>query len=811
MNTPLPDSAPSVQSAVYFQVPAPYFWRWAEGGNVAEWSHGATIAYRDELAELLAGLAPDGLPPLGALLLVLTACPDDWPASAEGRQLLQGLVSGLLDGPDNPDSPTASGKQYLLMHRATAFMDTIRALPPEWRTGPGKRHLLREVFGETLPVVVPAQAPGLLNDWTSGRLDAALTATYLFTPAHYQADLEPLAQAQRRFPTPASLELHLRTGLDRVPAPLELPTLLTPPADLLAELRQDARTAGVARLAQQLVAALRIPLHTQGASDQPLGGISGITNRGNFDRLLLSELAYDDFTLTARLVHNEALYLRREAPPAQDHPQRTVLLDTTLKLWGVTRVFGLAAALAYTQNSPTPAAAYALGGHHAEALDLTTKPGVLAALSSLDPALHCGPALLEQLQASTKPDRVEHLLITDAQLLHEPAFGRHLAEARPLLRFLLTVDRSGEMAYYEYTPSGRVLLGTMHYDLDALLFSPEPAPRPKLPLLIPAEFGERPAFLDCAPSPLFFPTVGSQPTARTAYYAPHQGILAVTDLKRVLHWPKKETGARELLPLIESGDYCFGEVNNDTVGLMVSNQHDKLLRYYAFSLTEGTVESVDLSAEVREVKARLAVDFRQGNYHIRLDEAMLLFKAETAHLDGQRRAWTEPEPPNRSVPDANTLKRFLNNGYNVLQRVTRLEVSEEGELVADGHALQLLPGGHHLKWTTARRPPANRAVAQADADPIALTANPNVPFRRLTWADGSTAVIDSRGLLHLRSADPALPELTLVLVLTKSTAAWAADGAVTGSPYFTGPAPAGLLPTWDFYRKYLQPFLRQLS
>jgi hypothetical protein len=85
-----------------------------------------------------------------------------------------------------------------------------------------------------------------------------------------------------------------------------------------------------------------------------------------------------------------------------------------------------------------------------------------------------------------------------------------------------------------------------------------------------------------------------------------------------------------------------------------------------------------------------------------------------------------------------------------------------------------------------------------------------VKFRKTAWADGSEAIVDSRGLLHLRSADAALPEVTLVLVIGKAMAGWASDGTVFGSYYFTGEEPGDSLSAPDFYSTYIQPFIDRL-
>ena len=53
------------------------------------------------------------------------------------------------------------------------------------------------------------------------------------------------------------------------------------------------------------------------------------------------------------------------------------------------------------------------------------------------------------------------------------------------------------------------------------------------------------------------------------------------------------------------------------------------------------------------------------------------------------------------------------------------------------------------------------------------------------WDDGSRAWLDSRGMLHLRSADPDVPEVTLVLG-GDDLAGWASDGSVFGHRYYVG-------------------------
>lgn len=76
-----------------------------------------------------------------------------------------------------------------------------------------------------------------------------------------------------------------------------------------------------------------------------------------------------------------------------------------------------------------------------------------------------------------------------------------------------------------------------------------------------------------------------------------------------------------------------------------------------------------------------------------------------------------------------------------------------------------------------------------------------------TFADGSRAVLDARGLLHLKSSDPALPECTIVLV-EGATSGWVSDGRLWGARYFIGDQPATSAAT--VYAEVIRPFTERL-
>lgn len=56
-------------------------------------------------------------------------------------------------------------------------------------------------------------------------------------------------------------------------------------------------------------------------------------------------------------------------------------------------------------------------------------------------------------------------------------------------------------------------------------------------------------------------------------------------------------------------------------------------------------------------------------------------------------------------------------------------------------------------------------------------------LKQVTWKDGSRAVLDSRGMLHLQSSDDSVPELSLILDETH-VSGWCSTGKVWGLEYF---------------------------
>jgi MoxR-vWA-beta-propeller ternary system domain bpX0 len=283
----------------YFRPPEGDFWFWSDNGTVIAWTFGNTICYRDDLIALLRQVN-SGMPPLSPLLLLIAACKEKLPETS-----IRFFMRKLSDF----NGAAQNSKLHKTLKYALTFLDTVSLLPENLRTGQKRIHLIYEVFSGASFTFNNRQLQDAIDELNSGRIDNDVfnLSSEKITEEDFTNCLLYFCTALQKYPTLQSLTVKLRTGLDEIPT--AVPGLLpeTESGNLYDQLLQDPETAGIARLAKRLTAAVNIPMQSKGSSDQPFGGISDITNRGNYDKLLLSELAHDDELLMARLVNKSRL------------------------------------------------------------------------------------------------------------------------------------------------------------------------------------------------------------------------------------------------------------------------------------------------------------------------------------------------------------------------------------------------------------------------------------------------------------------------------------------------------------------------
>ncbi|KAF0177789.1 MAG: Uncharacterized protein FD161_2233 [Limisphaerales bacterium] len=618
------------QALGYLRAPADGLWRWSDGGTVLVWRDGATIAFRDEALGILEWLAPQGLPPFDALVLLLAAVRGKVPLATEVTKPLKALLP--------PESGVrgkllllASQRQRQLTEAALDQLRRLHQLPPELQGSLKAKCILAEAVFEFARPIPYTDAKAVLRGARAPIYEAELNM-----PAGAAEDLVRelhLLSIGLKPHTVESLTLRLRTGLDAVPQATDA---VLPAAErarrLIDELGRDPEHGAVARAARELMAAVRLPRHLGERDELALGGVADLTNRGPLDRLLLSELAHDDLTLAARVALNEALYLRREPPVREPPGTLAFLLDSGVRLWGVPRVLASAVALALAacDRQHAQILTWRAQGKELRPVDLLSRSGLTDHLAALEVEAHFGAAL-PALRAAL-PTGLEHqaVFITHRDALADAEFRRALAEWPSASGFVAVVDRTGSFALHALPLAQRPPLCEAMLDV-ATVFAEckgaAPLIRRELAPGLPAIFG-------IEPFPLLLPFAGKlERWTKT----PDDHLCAVFNDRRLIEFRDQQRGGRVLVAQLPPGQTAWMDATADTVRLVKAGASQRPFRLVTVSRSGGPMRVVDLVS---------GPNFRHA--HVTRDVLMLSFERLVVAFslaDGRRLGEREIEKP----------------------------------------------------------------------------------------------------------------------------------------------------------------------
>lgn len=897
----------------YFSSHNPQLWDWYEEGSVVAWNEGETIAFRAELTPILARLTTRGLPNFEALIFLLAACRDSGsPRDLRRRMMMSDAVElrtliNLIDQVLTRLNP---------VHESRRQLATLEA----------RVELVEMVLGESRLRKSESDSQRIFEQFlqrtTLRRIQRRPSSTQFFVALNTlrvgldNLDLEAL---QRR----------LRTGLDQLPlpAPIDLPPCDSPRALLGAlQAADNDELAGVARLAVRLLAALQMPRSLEDQDEQPTGGISDITNRGVFDRLLLSELAQDDLTLTVRVAMNEALYLRREplaTPPAK---RRCVLLDAGLRMWGTPRLFATSIGLALfaSQDQRLEVNLYRAAGQGIESVDFSTPEGILQHLEQLRTETHLGESLAAFRRLGESSEQpAELVVVTHADAWSDSDLREAWRASGISSATIATVTRDGEIRLFEKTRRGERVLKKARFDVDDLLQTPHSnVPRKSLR---DATREPLPAVFDQTPFPLRFSTTITLDNSLTIFGF---GLFTYRKDGQLLLWDCNNRGARHITDGLPSGrllasrwnaigDICHFVVGqlgphslhaiqvnvatraSQTVHLLPQTTSPRAIEYHdgvLFLYGDASVEALSIESgasldflRLEGTTLRTGRHWRIGpdpcrwlrvafdGHRLRSHEVMtpeeavpLTFVVDTSVAGpigvtqegeiwrGERNSRV-PKPelsqlaPLRLVAMSRDCRRALvqrdrpDHESKVTGRLIDLESGKvefvaywnrteqivEGQLfesrqvrgirchfqaigvderkrlaivAADG-AIPLETDKKILRLSRNSVSRNSLSLVQSFA-PLPAHSPLATRLTRAAWADGSVAWLDNRGLLHLRSSDSLLPEISIVLC-PESTAGWRSDGEVWGSAYFHEPECTYSEPAFD--SSLLSAFVERLQ
>lgn len=775
----------------YFRTQESYFWQWEEGGNVVSIPNGSTIAYKEVLVEIIQAIEFQGLPYFGSLVLALAA------TNVNGSEAIEQAYARFPE--------PFKDREYVL--EALDFLKVLGKLPPQYKKKNGRVLLFKAIFENShgkLSIQDSARIATVLRNApeTIGRDETHIP----FNTKIFSNELRQLSIIGRRFPSPEKI-LEAIASLPYIPDLEEIPGEPTPEetGDLVDQLMERNQTFQVGALIRYLWGGLSIPAHSSAPSNQPLGGIADLTNKGDFDKLLVSEFANDDLVFLSRLANNEALYVQREIPPHHNETERLILIDVSLRNWGTPRTMAFAIATAISSHPKTdiPCRCFVIGKGYKE-VSVQTVDAVIEALEELEPQPDAASGIRDFLENYPQKGKKEVFVITEESTIKRAAMLRTVNEYHQAVDYWIYTSSEGDISVYKRQQHSKRLLQHLKLPLVELWTRKTPGKRSKTPMqlfqghypilfmtpqtreVIPSSDGQK-CFLLSKNQMLFRyhrelnPNVPAETIIKgwelVHNNIPFRGDAAVGINSRgdsVFALYNYDMNKGYLLNTISGEEKTFFFDKNSTKHGQLGFKNGK----FVFA-NYGTTWYIDpTSAEVSTQSGLV-----EGNFEV--DPATGVVKqvnkadeVSIYQLTNERSALLQKMPK-------------FSDSRTILKNISAVFVNEAGNLVFNKHEFTCTTAGNFK--LSHRRVMKERISAHRQSD------------QEFIFTDGSSIEVNPAGMLILKSSNPELPFVFIPTTLETSLGV-ATEGTFSGNPFYQR-GYGNVIPAKQFYEQHVQPFI----
>lgn len=744
-----------MRSANYLTAYNDYFWQWEDEAQVVSIVEGNTVAYSDYLAQLVGHLRPQGLPLFGSLLLVVIA------TNPNAHEDLDKVMAFMREKhPDFAETEEFKG--------ALRFLKILAEMPRVYQSGPNRILLIQTVFQKAHNLVSSYNSHSI---WSHCYEPQTLMQPMDFSDALMRREFAVLQIQGRRIRTVWQLE-KLIQGLPVVDEQKvnleEVQVDAVEPKPYLEQLLEDERTFPAAALVKRIWSGLDIPFKQNVASDQPIGGVSDLTNKGQFDKLLTSEFANDDLTFLSRLANNEALYINREVPPEQNKHERVLLIDASLKNWGRPKIMAHAIAIAIAKHpkSQFDYSCYAIG-NNCQPIRIETTEDVVRALSVLETSIDAAEGLEAFFKEYAPGLKQQVMYIGAEEAMQSTAFQKAFSEYRNGIQFVISTYLNGLVRLQKNTGKSLKHINDFELDLDELWNQKRPA-RSREATRVNDLSEPIPRIL--LPRP---------PKSRVTLYSEDGEIFKITNNGHILRLYAKDLrdqqqGWEEIGQGLNppKGEYEIGRNKDGELILLVCVPTAKEVRL--FNLESHEVKKLDFK------------QFKPGTvWHNQWQNKTFIFHNGVFHHHNFKGRWaiTPDGDCHDTIGNPNSLRsediarRMAlakgtvrdNNSQSVLKNIVGVCISDQQNLLFDKHELV-------LKQDDSIRLEARTSM------------NTKLCARRLSenslqFADGSKVYTGKQGFIILQSSNEMIPDIHLPSLLKKKLGL-AAGSEFTGNPFY---------------------------
>lgn len=731
----------------YFQSYSNYFWQWEELHSVISIPGESTIAYTDYAAEVIKQLAPQGLPPFGSLLLAIVATN---PRAKFSLDEIDRILKAALNTHEDE-----------ILDDAMTFLHTLNSLPEDYKSGPKRLLMFQAIFENCHYKMAIAKSHLQKSVIVQRSFSKKVSTKQPFQKNVFSADFRVIALLNKRFPTPGSI-INQMAGIPDVPEELILEESSQKPVEeFVDELIGHAKTFHVGSLVKRIWSGLNIPVHSSLPSQQPLGGFSDITNKGDFDKLLLSEFANEDLLFLTRLANNEALYIQREVPPESHKLERVILIDVSLKNWGTPKTVAFATMLAIAKHPKTTISckAYVIGNEfHAVGIDSVHT--LIDGLQIVEGGLHPARGLDAFFKQFPSAENREVFVITEPSTLKQGDMLRAMQEYQPLINYVIYTDGEGNIDVYKKQQNSKKHLQHLLLPLHTLWQKP----KPKTPEPRPAQ--------DRGAMPTDLPILIKSPYNAKHFISTSDGELFLVTADRILlrfyskeskYYEKGWEMVCEHLPVL-AGEFEIGILEDKSYLLLMFDPQTKQLHlqklYYNSYLT-------------------VVVPFpywKSNTPTFIFKDGAFLYKT---YNDAGRRIWPDGRIEEANAPGfeyfkdrKEELNKLSSKAYaagGALKNIDTVYINGEGNLVLNIHTLRLSQGKYLLLDRSSNHERKVAAIRKERDEFI--------------FPDGSQVTVKRCGIIVLKSSNPAIPEIYIPTLIDVTLGA-ATDTAFAGNTYY---------------------------
>jgi len=337
------------KSQTYLQSYKNYFWEWEkdEGDHsmMAVLVDGPAIAHFNIIQSLIKDLDGNSLPPFGVLLLLLFA------TRPQTKSKHLNSLSEYLINLRYKNTGIKGG--FVTFNSAMKLLKLIVKLPDITKTEVNRRLLISSLLKgceDHLEEAVYKQLILDLDKFSFVNNKTFNNDIEVPMPTFYQ-EVRVLSLLSVQYTTSEKLLALLNqtshsNNIDLLPTvKVEEDIYLLP--HFVEKLKQYESLYKTASLIKYLWSGIQMPKENEIPSKQPLGGVTDIANKGDFDRMLISEFASSEDIFLSRLANNDILFRDREVPPQKSVSKSIYLLDISLISWGIPKIIEQALFLSF--------------------------------------------------------------------------------------------------------------------------------------------------------------------------------------------------------------------------------------------------------------------------------------------------------------------------------------------------------------------------------------------------------------------------------------------------------------------------------